>query len=166
MSTVADRIEKKITLRAPVSRVWRAISDAREFGTWFGVEFDGPFKAGSPMKGRITPTKVDPEVAKLQEPHTGKAFDFTIDQIQPERFFSFRWHPFAIDPSVDYTQEPATLVTFELTPVEGGTLLTITESGFDRIPLERRAKAFAANEGGWEHQTKLVEKYVLHFARP
>jgi uncharacterized protein YndB with AHSA1/START domain len=106
---------------------------------------------------------VDPEVAKLQEPHAGKAFDFTIDRIEPERLFSFRWHPFAVEPGVDYSKEPATLVAFELAEVEGGTLLTITESGFDRIPLERRAKAFAANEGGWEHQTKLLEKYLLRY---
>jgi uncharacterized protein YndB with AHSA1/START domain len=164
MSTVADRIEKKITLRAPVSRVWRAVSDAREFGAWFGVEFDGPFVAGKPAKGRITPTQADPEVAKLQEPHAGKAFDFTVDRIEPERLISFRWHPFAVEPGVDYSKEPTTLVVFELTEVAGGTLLTITESGFDRIPLERRAKAFAANEGGWEHQTKLIEKYLLRHA--
>jgi uncharacterized protein YndB with AHSA1/START domain len=161
MSTVTDRIEKKITLRAPVSRVWRAVSDAREFGAWFGVKFDGPFVAGARMTGRITPTQADPEVAKLQEPHAGKAFDFTVDRIEPERLFSFRWHPFAVEPGVDYSKEPATLVVFELAEVEGGTLLTITESGFDRIPLERRAKAFAANEGGWEHQTKLIAKYLL-----
>jgi uncharacterized protein YndB with AHSA1/START domain len=160
MSVVPDRIVKKIVLRAPIGRVFRAISDAREFGAWFGVIFDGPFVAGARMKGKITPTKVDPDVAKLQAPHEGKAFDFTIDRIEPEHFFSFRWHPFAIDPSVDYSNESATLVTFELVEVEGGTQLTITESGFDRVPLERRAKAFTANEGGWEHQTKLIEKYL------
>ena len=161
MSSSTDRIEKKILLRAPVSRVWRAISDAREFGTWFGVEFDGPFAAGARMKGRITPTRVDPEVAKLQEPHKGKAFDCTIDRLEPERLFSFRWHPFAVEPGVDDSKEPATLVVFELAEVEGGSLLTISESGFDRIPIERRAKAFAANEGGWAHQSKLLEKYLL-----
>jgi len=162
--TVPDRIEKKITLRAPVDRVWRAISDAGAFGAWFGVEFDAPFAAGARVKGKITPTKVDPEVAKMQEPHAGKAFDFLIDRIEPERLFSFRWHPFAIDPGVDYSKEEATLVVFELEEVEGGTLLTVTESGFDQIPLERRARAFAANEGGWEHQTKLVEKYLARHA--
>lgn len=161
MSTVPDRIEKRITLRAPVSRVWRAVSDAREFGAWFGVKFDGPFAAGTRITGRITPTQADPEVAKLQEPHAGKAFDFTVDRIEPERLFSFHWHPFAVEPGVDYSKEPATLVTFELAEVEDGTLLTITESGFDRLPLERRATAFAANEGGWEHQTKLIAKYLL-----
>lgn len=164
MSTVADRIEKKITLRAPVSRVWRAVSDAREFGTWFGVEFDGPFAAGARIRGRITPTKVDPEVAKLQEPNTGMPFDIMVDRLEPERLFSFRWHPFAIEPGADYSKEPTTLVAFELAEVKGGTLLTISESGFDRIPLERRAQAFAANEGGWEHQLKLVEKYLLRHA--
>jgi uncharacterized protein YndB with AHSA1/START domain len=164
MSQVPDRIEKKILLRAPVSRVWRAISDAREFGTWFGVEVDGPFVAGATLKGRITPTKVDPEVAKLQEPHTGAAFEITVDRIEPERVFSFRWHPYAVEPGVDYTKEPATLVAFVLEQVEGGTQLTITESGFDRIPLERRAKAFSANEGGWDHQSRLIEKYLAGHA--
>jgi uncharacterized protein YndB with AHSA1/START domain len=158
--SVPDRIEKKITLRAPVARVWRAISDAREFGSWFGVAFDGPFIAGAKITGRIRPTTVDPEVAKLQAAHEGKAFDFTVDRIEPQRHFSFRWHPFAVEPGVDYSKEPATLVVFELTEVEGGTLLKITESGFDRIPLERRAKAFAANDGGWEHQARLIQKYV------
>jgi uncharacterized protein YndB with AHSA1/START domain len=160
MNDVPDRIEKQVTLRAPVSRVWRAVSDARAFGTWFGVEFDGPFVAGERVTGKIVPTKVDPEVAKLQAPFEGRAFDFTVDRIEPERLFSFRWHPFAVEPGVDYSNEPATLVVFELRAVEGGTLLTITESGFDRIPLARRAKAFAANEGGWGHQARLVEQYL------
>jgi uncharacterized protein YndB with AHSA1/START domain len=112
----------------------------------------------------MTPTKVDPEVAKMQAPYEGRAFDITVDRIEPERLFSFRWHPFAIEPGVDYSKEPSTLVVFELAKVEGGTLLTITESGFDRIPLERRAAAFTANDGGWEKQTKLIEKYVLRHA--
>lgn len=162
--TVPDRIEKTIKLRAPLQRVWRAISVADEFGQWFGVAFDGPFVAGQPLTGRIRPTTVDPEVAKLQAPHEGKAFDFTVDRIEPPHRISFRWHPFAIDPNLDYSQEPTTLIEFELTEVDGGTLLRITESGFDRIPLKRRAEAFTANQGGWEHQTKLVEKYVLSHA--
>ena len=160
MSTVSDSIEKKIVLRAPRSRVWRAISDSREFGAWFGMELDGPFVAGQPIQGRIMPTTVDPEVAKMQEPHKGKAAKFSVDRIEPEHLFSMRWHPFAIDPNVDYSNEPTTLITFALSDVKDGTLLTITESGFDRIPLERRAQAFRANEGGWEHQTKLIEKYL------
>lgn len=164
MSDVPDRIEKKIVLRASVTRVWRAISDAKAFGTWFGVAFDGPFVAGARLTGKITPTKVDAEVAKMQEPHAGTPFEITVDRIEPERFFSFRWHPFAMDTGTDYASEPTTLVAFELEEVEGGTLLTITESGFHDLPLERRVEAFQGNEGGWEHQTKLVEKYVLREA--
>lgn len=159
MSTT-DRIEKKVVLRAPRERVWRAISDAKQFGTWFGVEFDGPFVAGQRVTGKIVPTQVDPAVAKMQEPYSGMAFDYTVEQIEPMRRFSFRWHPFAIDPAVDYSKEPTTLVVFELEEVAGGTQLTITESGFDRIPLERRAKAFAANEGGWQAQSELIAKYL------
>jgi uncharacterized protein YndB with AHSA1/START domain len=160
MTTDTDRIHKKVLLRAPRERVWRAVSDAKEFGSWFGVEFDGAFAPGAPVKGRIVPTKVDAEVAKMQEPHRGMAFDFTVERIEPMRLFSFRWHPFAIDPGVDCSKEPTTLVVFELEEVPGGTMLTIIESGFDRIPLARRAKAFAANEQGWEHQTKLIAKYL------
>jgi uncharacterized protein YndB with AHSA1/START domain len=160
MSSSTDRIEKKVLLRAPHARVWQAISDAKQFGTWFGVEFDGPFVAGERITGRMTPTKVDPVVAKMQEPYAGMKFDYTVDRIEPMRVFSFRWHPFAIDPKVDYSGEPTTLVVFELEEVTGGTQLTITETGFDRIPLERRAKAFAANDGGWSKQVELIARYV------
>jgi len=155
-----DRIEKRVLLHAPLDRVWHAISDAKQFGTWFGVELDGPFVAGARMTGRIVPTQVDPEIAKLQEPYSGRAFEYTVERIEPMRRFSFRWHPFAVDPNVDYSKEPTTLVVFELEEVAGGTSLTITESGFDRIPLERRAKAFEANEGGWAKQTELIAKYL------
>jgi uncharacterized protein YndB with AHSA1/START domain len=164
MTITTDRIEKRVTLRAPRERVWRAISDSKQFGAWFGVEFDGPFLAGSHMRGRITPTKVDAVVARTQEPYAGATFECTIDRVDPMQLFSFRWHPFAVDPAVDYSSEPTTLVEFHLEEVEGGTRLTITESGFDRIPLERRAKAFAANEGGWAAQSKLIEKYVTDIA--
>lgn len=158
MST--DRIEKKILLRAPLERVWSAISDSAQFGKWFGVAFDGPFVPGERLTGKIAPTAVDADVAKLQEPHTGKAFIITVDRIEPLRRFSFRWHPFAVEPEVSYAKEPTTLVVFELTAAADGILLTITESGFDQVPIERRAQAFAANEGGWEHQTKLIAKYL------
>lgn len=164
MGTTTDRIEKKILLRAPLARVWRAISDSHEFGAWFGVAFDGPFAPGAHMSGRIVPTRADEEIAKLQEPYEGRAFDVTIERVEPEHLFSFRWHPFAIDPNVDYSSEPTTLVVFELAAAEGGTLLTITESGFDAIPLARRAQAFTANEGGWTHQSRLIEKYLAHAA--
>jgi uncharacterized protein YndB with AHSA1/START domain len=162
MTTPTSRIEKSVVLRAPLQRVWRAVSDSKEFGTWFGVEFDGPFAPGAHMKGRIVPTKVDPEVAKSQKPYEGATFDITIDRLEPERLLSFRWHPFAVDPKVDYSAEPTTLVVFELEAVDGGTRLTITESGFDGIPLARRAKAFEMNDHGWAAQIRLVEKYTSH----
>src|SRR5882757_188402 len=165
MTDSTDRIEKRILLHAPLERVWEAISDAKQFGSWFGVDLDGPFTAGSRITGRIAPTKVDPEVAKAQAAVAGLAVEWTIERIEPMRLLSFRWHPFAIDPSIDYSGEPTTLVVFELEEVAGGTQLTITESGFDRIPLERRAKAFTSNEQGWMAQTKLIEKYLAGFAK-
>jgi uncharacterized protein YndB with AHSA1/START domain len=164
MSTT-DKIEKKVLLRAPRERVWKAISDSKQFGAWFGVEFDGPFVAGKRITGRMTPTKADAEVAKMQEAYAGMKFDYTVDRIEPMQLFSFRWHPFAIDPKVDYSHEPTTLVVFALEEVPGGTQLTITETGFDSIPLERRAKAFAANEGGWAKQIELITKYLESAAR-
>ena len=155
-----DRIEKKILLRAPRERVWRAISDAKQFGSWFGVTFDGPFAEGARLNAKITPTTVDAEVAKMQEPYAGKAFEWTVERIEPLRFISFRWHPYAIEEGVEYSKEPTTLIEFELADAPGGILLTMRESGFDEIPLARRAKAYKANEGGWEMQTRLIEKYL------
>ncbi len=160
METNTDRIEKKVLLRAPRERVWRAISDSRQFGSWFGVQFDGPFVAGAPIIGKLVPTTVDAEVAASQKPYEGVRFEFAVDRVEPMRLFSFRWHPYAVEPGVDYSKEPTTLVVFELAEAASGTMLTVTESGFDRIPLERRAKAFAANEGGWTAQMKLIEKYL------
>jgi uncharacterized protein YndB with AHSA1/START domain len=162
----SDRIEKTIILKAPRERVWRAISDSTRFGMWFGVEIDGPFVAGQEAIGRVVPTKVDPEVARLQEPVRGLAWRVSVERIEPMSFFSFRWHPYAIDPAHDYSREPMTLVTFELSDAEGGTRLTITESGFERIPLERRPKAMEANDGGWTHQSRLVAKYLALEERP
>lgn len=164
MTQITDRIEKRIVLRAPRERVWSAISDARQFGTWFGVEFDGDFVAGAPLKGKIVPTKVDAEIAKMQEPYTGTAFQIFVERIEPMRVFAFRWHPYAVDPKKDYTKEPTTLVTFELEDAPGGISLTITESGFDQIPLERRAEAFTSNDGGWTKQIELIQKYVERFS--
>ena len=159
-TAVSDRIIKQVLLKAPHARVWHALTDAEAFGEWFGVRFEGPFVAGAPLRGVITPTVVDPDVAAAQKPYAGMAFEITVDRIEPPRLFSFRWHPFAIEPGVDYSKEPATLVEFTLDDQPGGILLTVTESGFDRIPLERRAKAFAANEGGWAKQMTLIEKYL------
>jgi uncharacterized protein YndB with AHSA1/START domain len=156
----ADRIEKQVLLRASLKRVWRALSDSTEFGTWFGMRFNGPFAPGARMNGVIVPTTVNAEVARAQKPYEGTAFDITIEQMEPERLFSFRWHPGAVDPAVDYSLEPTTLVVFVLEQAPDGVLLTITESGFDRIPLARRAKAFTQNEQGWTMVVKLIEEYL------
>jgi len=164
MGTDTDRIQKRVTLEAPLERVWKAVSDSTRFGEWFGVHFEGPFVAGKAVRGKIVPTKADPEVAKTQEAYAGAPFDCIVDRIEPMTLFSFRWHPFAVDPTVDYSKEPTTLVTFELEPVPGGTRLTITESGFDSIPLSRRARAFEMNDMGWTHQARLIEKYLASHA--
>ncbi|MFN3007277.1 SRPBCC family protein [Mycolicibacterium wolinskyi] len=161
MST--DRIEKEVLLRAPLDRVWRAISDADEFGRWFGVRFDGPFVAGTSVTGRITPTEVDEEVAAMQEPYTGQADTWQIVAVEAPHRLAFRWHPYAVDQDSDYSAEPTTLVEFSLSEAADGVLLRIVESGFDAIPAERRASAFEANSDGWAHQTELVRKYLaLH----
>lgn len=153
-----DRIEKSAVLLAPRSRVWAAISDARAFGTWFGMKLDGPFVAGRTTEGTIAMTQVDAEVAKHQEPYVGVRCVLMVERVEPERVFAFRWHPGG-DADVG-PDAPTTLVTFELHDVPEGTRLTIVESGFDQIPIERRAKAFADNEGGWEAQLSLIAKYL------
>jgi uncharacterized protein YndB with AHSA1/START domain len=155
-----NRIEKTIVLKATRERVWRAITDSARFGRWFGVEIDGPFVAGKEAVGRIAPTKVDPEVARLQEPYRGTPFRVVVVRIEPMTLFSFRWRPGAVDPAYDYSEEPLTLVTFELAEADDGVLLTITESGFERLPPVRRATARDGNDAGWTHQTRLIEKYL------
>lgn len=156
-----DRIEKKVFLRAPLARVWRALSDSADFGHWFGMRFDAPFAPGRVMRGAIVPTAVNAAVADAQKPYEGIPFEITIEKMEPERLFSFRWHPGAVDPGIDYSAEPTTLVVFELEPQADGVLLTVTESGFDRIPLERRLKAFTANEQGWSMVVTLIEEYLV-----
>jgi uncharacterized protein YndB with AHSA1/START domain len=155
-----NQIRKEVVLKASRERVWRAISEAKQFGSWFGATIDGPFVAGKEAAGRIAPTKADPEVARLQEPYAGFPWRIVVERIEPMTLFSFRWHPHAVDPNHDYSNEPMTLVTFELAEVAGGILLTITETGFDQIPLARRAQAIESNSRGWTHQTKLIEKYL------
>jgi uncharacterized protein YndB with AHSA1/START domain len=160
MNSVTDRIEKSVLLKAPQERVWQAISDSKRFGDWFGVTFDAPFAPGARVVGTLSGTTVDSEIAKRMEGYAGMRFEFVVDRIEPKHHFSYRWHPFAIDTSVDYSDEPMTLVAFDLEEAPGGTLLTIVESGFDSIPLARRADAFEANGEGWATQTSLIEKYL------
>jgi uncharacterized protein YndB with AHSA1/START domain len=157
-----DRIEKKVLLHAPLERVWRAISDSAEFGKWFGVKFDGPFTPGARMRGAIVGTTVDPEVAKAQQAHKDVPFEIMIEQMIPGRLFSFRWHPHGVEPGADYSAEPTTLVSFALEKTPEGVMLTVTESGFDQVPLARRAKAFTANEQGWSIQVRLISEYLVH----
>ena len=156
----SDRIEKTVELRAPLDRVWRAISDSAEFGRWFGMRFDGPFVAGSTVRGVITPTTVDDEVARSQEPYAGFADTWEIVAVEPPRRLAYRWHPFGVESGVDYTDEPTTLVEFTLEETEHGVHLRIVESGFDAIPAKRRDGAFEANTEGWAAQVELVRKYV------
>ena len=160
MTDATDRIEKRILLRAARARVWNALVDSKAFGAWFGMKFDAPFQPGARMKGTMTPAAVDADVAKMQEPFDGMPFEITIDRIEPEKVFSFRWHPHAVDAKHDYTSEPTTLVVFEIAEAAGGIELTVTESGFDRLPAARRATALRANEGGWAMVVQLIGKYL------
>ena len=169
MSTT-DRIEKRVTLRAPVARVWRAIANAQDFGSWFGFTFDGPFVEGRAIKGTFD-GKVDEaaiiehqkrmglQPSKVKLPDANATF-CTVERIEPERYFSFRWIPYGIDAEADLANEPTTLVELRLEPVADGTLLTIVESGFDRVPAHRRARAFRMNEGGWAGQAENLRTYV------
>ena len=144
-----DRIEKQFHLSARRSRVWRALSDAGEFGTWFGVALDGPFTPGATVRGRLT-----------MKGYEHVTLEMVVERVEPEGYFSYRWHPAAIDPKVDYSVEPMTLVEFRLEESGGGTTLTIIESGFDRLPASRRAEAFRMNESGWASQAKKLVAYV------
>lgn len=167
--TSTDRIEKQVTLRAPISRVWRAIADAKEFGRWFGVELDGEFAPGKEITGTFaegvheecvaqqTSLGLPPSEVKLPERH---AVFGTVERIEPERYFSFRWIPYGIDAEIDPLNEPTTLVELRLESVAGGTRLTIVESGFDRVPAHRRERAFRMNEWGWAGQMGSIQAYV------
>jgi len=143
-----DAIHKQLVLKAPPSRVWQAISNPEQFGAWFGAKLRGEFIAGRTVEGTVS--------------YQGKdlAMTLLIDRIEPERVLAFRWHPFAVDPSVDYSQEPTTLVELVIAPAPEGTLLSVTETGFDQIPEARRARAFEMNSGGWAQQLENVARYV------
>ena len=144
-----DRIEKRIELKAPVSRVWRALTDHREFGEWFRVKLEGPFAPGQVSRGNIT-----------YPGYEHVKFEAVVQKMEPERLFSFTWHPYSVDPKIDYSKETPTLVEFRLEKTPTGTLLLLTESGFDKIPANRRLEAFRRNEGGWTEQMKNFDNYV------
>jgi uncharacterized protein YndB with AHSA1/START domain len=144
-----DRIEKQIDLQAPLSRVWRALTDYREFGEWFRVKLEGPFVAGQVSRGQLT----YPGYEHLR-------MEVVVQKVEPERYFAYTWHPYAIDPKVDYSQETPTLVEFRLEKSAKGTLLKVTESGFEKIPSARRLEAFRMNDNGWAQQLKNIESHV------
>jgi uncharacterized protein YndB with AHSA1/START domain len=148
-SPTTDRIEKHFTVNAKRSRVWRAISDAEEFGAWFGVKLDRPFAPGAAVIGRLTIPGYEHATMEI-----------LVEKVEPEGYFSYRWHPYAVDPKVDYESEPTTLVEFRLQEMAGGTAITITESGFDALPAWRRAEAFRMNDAGWVSQSKKLANYV------
>ena len=150
MTSSTDRIERSVLINAAPSKVWTALANAEEFGSWFGVALKGKkFVAGQQVQGHITIPGYEHVV-----------FDVLIERIEPEKLFSYRWHPYAVDPAIDYSKEPTTLVVFTLTEAGAGTLLSVVESGFDNIPLARREEAFRMNDGGWEGQMKNIQKYV------
>ncbi len=157
MTTVPDKIEKQIQLKAARSRVWKAITDAQEFGAWFGVKLEGQFAPMSEIKGKMT--NKPSEHSKVAD-FDHVVFRLTVQKIEPQRLFSFHWIPFAIEKGVDYSNEEPTLVEFVLEEKNGGTLLTVTESGFDHVPLARRARAFEMNSMGWGIQVTRIEKYL------
>ena len=146
-----DRIEKRIELRAPLSRVWRALTGYREFGEWFRLRIDGPFQPGKVSTGQVT----YPGYEHLK-------WEAIVQKMEPERLFSFTWHPAAIDPKMDYSKEPPTLVEFRLEKIPTGTKLVVIESGFEKLPSDRRLEAFRMNEDGWAEQIKNIESYVTN----
>jgi uncharacterized protein YndB with AHSA1/START domain len=148
---MSDRIERSIELKAPVSRVWRALTDHREFGAWFRVKLDGPFVPGQACTGHITYPGYE---------HLG--WEVVVQKIEPQRYFSFKWHPYAVDPNRDYSREEPTLVEFTLEETATGTVLRVVESGFDKIPSKRRLEALRMNEGGWSAQMENIARHVEH----
>lgn len=144
-----DRIEKQVTLDAPRSRVWRALTEVKEFNAWFGVSLATPFAPGAEVRGQINIRNYEHVTMTIW-----------IETMEPPRFFSFRWHPYAIEPGIDYSAEPTTLVSFTLEDAGAGTRLTIVEAGFDAIPESRRAKAFTMNSNGWNGQAESIRKFL------
>ena len=149
MTSSTDCIRKKIHLRAPRTRVWKALADAEEFGTWFGMKLEGRFVPGQPVFGRIT----HPNYEHIH-------LEMRVERMDAERLFSYHWHPYPMDAKKDYSTEPMTLVEFHLEAAEGGTLLKVVESGFDQLPPERRDEAFRMNDAGWAGQLPRIERHV------
>ena len=149
LHNATDRIEKEIVLRAPRTRVWHALADIEKFGAWFGMKLEGSFAPGARVHGQFE-----------LPGHGSVTVEIAIERMEPESRMSYRWHPYALEPGVDYSSEPTTLVEFQLEEVAEGTRLTVVESGFDRIPAARRAEAFHMNDAGWAEQLQNIARYV------
>ena len=150
---MTDQIRKSIVVRASRAQVWHALSDPEEFGEWFGVNLNGSFKRGAQLRGKVT-----------HKGYENYPFEITISRIDPEHLLSWRWHPNAVDPEMDYSEEPTTLVSFELEEIPGGTRLTLVESGFDELPESRRLEAYTNNEKGWTMQMDAIQNYIAQAA--
>jgi uncharacterized protein YndB with AHSA1/START domain len=152
-ATNTDRITERVLLRTDRTRVWNALADSGEFGRWFGVQGLGAFAPGATVRGKVT-----------HKGYEHMTWEATIDRMEPGRVFSFRWHPYAVDPGVDYSGEPMTYVVFSLEDAPNGTLLTVVETGFDGIPAARRAEAYEMHEQGWAAQMKAISEYLVKAA--
>lgn len=146
---MSNSITKQIEINAPVSRVWKALTDHKEFGEWFRVALEGPFRLQETSRGQI-----------LVPGFEHVRWESRVTIIEPEHRFAFTWHPYAVDPDTDYSKEEPTLVEFTLEPIASGTRLTVVESGFDRIPEGRRPEALRMNTGGWEAQMKNIKRHA------
>lgn len=166
----SDRIEKRVSIRAPISRVWQAISDAREFSRWFGIQLQGEFVAGARVTGTFGgqfneaaimehQKKLGLTPSRIRVPEKNLVF-CTVERIEPPRYFSFRWIPYGIDAEADPEAEPTTLVEFFLEAAGEGTVLTVVESGFDRVPAHRRERAFRMDEAGWAAQVENIRRHA------
>ena len=146
---MTDRIEKSIDLAAPIDRVWRALTDHNEFGAWFGVKLDGPFELNEISTGHIT-----------YPGYEHVKWEAKIVRMEPPKLFAFTWHPYAIDPAVDYSSEPATMVEFELGETLTGTRLIVVETGFEALPPHRQPDCLRMNTSGWEEQLRRIAAHV------
>lgn len=165
-----ERVEVRVILAAPVSRVWRAITTASEFGSWFGVALTSDFAPGKTVRATFSgeldeksivahQTMVGLEPSKIRLPDENTDFCEVV-RVEPKRHFSFQWIPYGIDAEADPKTESPTLVEFALEPSTEGTQLTIVESGFDRVPAHRRDRAFRMNQRGWMIQAQNLKRYV------
>jgi uncharacterized protein YndB with AHSA1/START domain len=144
-----NQIEKQIELKAPISKVWNALTDYKQFSEWFGVALESPFKMGETTEGQIT-----------IEGYEFIRFTANVQKMEAEQLFSYTWHPASLEKNHDYSNETPTLVEFKLTESTNGTLLTVIETGFNKLPENRREESFRRNSDGWAMQLESIEEYL------